>query len=185
MYPYRIHRAASCLLEGGIIAYPTEGVWGLGCDPFNEAAVRRLLQIKQRPMEKGLILAAGTMQQIQPLLTSLDARQKTVLAESWPGPVTWLMPDPDQLIPAWIKGKFASVAIRVSAHPTIVQLCSAFGGPIVSTSANPAALAPARTRLRVLTWFGDSVDYVLPGKLGGQRGPSSIRDLASANVIRS
>jgi L-threonylcarbamoyladenylate synthase len=185
MYPDRIHRAASCVRKGGIIAYPTEGVWGLGCDPFNEAAVYRLLQIKQRPVEKGLILAAGNMRQIEPLLSRLDAAQKAVLAESWPGPVTWLVPDPDQLIPGWIKGKFESVAIRVSAHPAIVQLCAAFGGMIVSTSANPAALPPARTRLKVLTWFGDSVDYVLPGKLGGQRGPSVIRDLASAKVIRS
>ncbi len=185
MFPYRIHRAADCMRRGGIIAYPTEGVWGLGCDPFNEGAVHRLLQIKQRPIEKGLILAAGKLRQIDPLFSGLEDAQKEILAATWPGPVTWLMPDPDQLIPSWIKGKFESVAIRVSAHPTIVQLCSAFGGLIVSTSANPAALAPARTRLRVLTWFGDDIDYVLPGKLGGQRGPSSIRDLASSNVIRS
>jgi L-threonylcarbamoyladenylate synthase len=185
MYPRHIHRAANCLQNGGIIAYPTEGVWGLGCNPFNEDAVYRLLQIKQRPVEKGLILVAGSMEQIEPLLKPLDVAQRKLLSQSWPGPVTWLLPDSDQLIPSWIKGKFASVAIRVSAHRPVVQLCDAFGGLIVSTSANPAELAPARTRLRVLTWFGDSVDYVLPGKLGGQRGPSTIRDLASASVIRS
>ncbi len=185
MYPLRIQRAASCLQSGGIIAYPTEGVWGLGCDPFNEDAVRKLLRIKQRPMEKGLILVAGSIKQIEPLLKNLDAPQTNLLAKSWPGPVTWLLPDPDQLIPPWIKGKFTSVAIRVSAHPSVVQLCSAFGGVIVSTSANPAELAPARTRLRVMTWFDDSLDYILPGKLGGQRGPSKIHDLVTASVIRS
>jgi L-threonylcarbamoyladenylate synthase len=185
MYPLRIQRAANCLLSGGIIAYPTEGVWGLGCDPFNEEAVRRLLLIKQRPMAKGLIVVAGSMKQIAPLLKNLDSAQTTLLAQSWPGPVTWLLPDPDQLIPPWIKGKFTSVAIRVSAHPPVVRLCSAFGGMIVSTSANPAQRAPAQTRLRVLTWFDDSLDYILPGKLGGQRGPSAIHDLATASVIRS
>lgn len=185
MYPLRIQRAASCLHSGGIIAYPTEGVWGLGCDPFNEEAVRKLLLIKQRPIEKGLILVACNMRQIEPLLKTLSSAQMKLLTESWPGPVTWLLPDPDQLIPPWIKGKFTSVAIRVSAHPPVVRLCSAFGGLIVSTSANPAALAPARTRLRVSTWFHDNLDYILPGKLGGLRGPSTIRDLASASVIRS
>ena len=185
MYPLRIHRAASCLRRGGVIAYPTEGVWGLGCDPFNEDAVRKLLLIKQRPLEKGLILVAGSMKQLEPLLKTLNSAQMKLLTESWPGPVTWLLPDPDQLIPTWIKGKFTSVAIRVSAHPPVVQLCSVFGGLIVSTSANPAALLPARTRLRVLTWFDDSLDYIVPGRLGGQHGPSAIHDLASANVIRS
>jgi L-threonylcarbamoyladenylate synthase len=185
MYPRRIHRAASCLQSGGVIAYPTEGVWGVGCDPFNEDAVYRLLQLKRRPVEKGLILVAGSIKQIEPLLKPLDAAQRELLTQSWPGPVTWLLPDSDQLIPPWIKGKFTSVAIRVSAHPPVVQLCAAFDGLIVSTSANPAERAPARTRLRVMTWFGGKLDYILPGKLGGQPGPSTIRDLASASVIRS
>ncbi len=185
MYPLRIDRAASCLLKGGIVAYPTEGVWGLGCDPFNEEAVHQLLAIKQRPIEKGLILVAGSTKQIARLLKPLNSAQMKLLDESWPGPVTWLLPDAEQLIPSWIKGKFASVAVRVSAHPPVVQLCSAFGGPLVSTSANPAAFPPARTKIRVATWFGDSIDYILPGKLGGQAGPSSIRDLATASVIRS
>jgi L-threonylcarbamoyladenylate synthase len=185
MYPLRITRAAHYLQQGGIVAYPTEGVWGLGCDPFNEEAVHKLLAIKKRPVEKGLILVAGSAKQITPLLKPLNSTQMKLLDESWPGPVTWLLPDAEQLIPSWIKGKFASVAVRVSAHPPVVQLCSAFGGLLVSTSANPAAFPPARTRLRVATWFDGRIDYILPGKLGGQSGPSSIRDLATASVIRS
>ena len=185
MYPVHIQRAASCLHNGGIIAYPTEGVWGLGCDPFNEAAVHKVLLMKHRPIEKGLILVAASMKQMEPLIKTLTPAHKKLLNESWPGPVTWLLPDPDQLIPAWIKGQFTSVAIRVSAHRSVVRLCSAFGGPLVSTSANPAHLAPARTRLRVLTWFDENLDYILPGKLGGLHGPSAIRDLASTSVIRS
>src|SRR5688572_33167855 len=90
MYPRRIHRAASCLQSGGIIDYPTEGVWGLGCDPFNEDAVHTILRIKQRQEEKGLILVAGSMKQVEHLLTPLDASQRDLLTRSWPGPTTWL-----------------------------------------------------------------------------------------------
>jgi L-threonylcarbamoyladenylate synthase len=185
MHPQHISHAARCLRQGGIIAYPTEGVWGLGCDPFNEEVVHKLLAIKRRPIEKGLILVAGSKKQLAPLLTHVNSTQMQMLDDIWPGPVTWLLPDPEQLIPSWIKGKFASVAVRVSAHRPVVQLCSAFGGMIVSTSANPAARLPARTKLRVATWFGDDIDYIVPGKLGGQSGPSSIRDLTTASVIRS
>src|SRR5688572_24130365 len=103
MYPIRINRAAGCLRQGGIVAYPTEGVWGLGCDPFNGAAVHKLLAIKQRPIEKGLILIAGSTTQIARLLNPLSSTQRKLLDESWPGPTTWLLPDAEQLIPSWIK----------------------------------------------------------------------------------
>src|SRR5688500_9488848 len=123
MFPLHIRRAASCLQSGGIIAYPTEGVWGLGGGPFNDAAVYTLLRIKQRQVEKGLILVAGSMKQVESLLTPLSASQRDLLAQSWPGATTWLLPDSSQLIPSWIKGKFTSVAIRLSAHPPVMQLC--------------------------------------------------------------
>jgi L-threonylcarbamoyladenylate synthase len=184
MATQHIRRAVTCLQKGGVIAYPTEGVWGLGCDPYHAAAVERLLQLKQRPVEKGLILVAATMKQIAPLLSPLSAAQLLLLKQSWPGPVTWLLPDPDQLVPVWIKGQFTTVAVRVSAHPIVVRLCSAFGGPLVSTSANPASLSPATNQLRVLTMFGSRLDYVVPGKLGGLLGPTKICDLNSTDVIR-
>jgi L-threonylcarbamoyladenylate synthase len=184
MVPAHIRKAVAQLDQGGIIAYPTEGVWGLGCDPYDEQAVTELLRLKQRPRAKGLILVAADMAQITPLLKNLRDTELAMLEHTWPGPTTWLLPDPDQLVPAWIKGNFATVAVRVSAHPVVGRLCRAFGGPLVSTSANPASAAPARSRLRVLTWFGDRVDYVVPGRLGGQQGPSAIRDLKSATLIR-
>ena len=185
MYPKHIRHAVDALRQGGVIAYPTEGVWGLGCDPFNEQAVTRLLHIKQRPEEKGLILVAANKRQLGPLLNNLSSSQLVALDKFWPGPVTFLLPDPDQLVPVWIKGKFATVAVRVSAHPLVNSLCKAWGGPLVSTSANPALLPPASSRLRVLTWFGDRLDYVVPGRLGGLRGPSTIRDLVSLETIRA
>ena len=184
MYPSHISKAAVHLRQGGVIAYPTEGVWGLGCDPFNRQAVTRLLQLKDRPEDKGLILVAADVHQIAPLLTNLDAAQLALLQQSWPGPATWLLPDPDQLIPPWVKGKFATVAIRVSAHPVVAGLCRAFDGPLVSTSANPAQASPAMNRLRVLSWFGGQLDYVVPGRLGGLHSPTRIRDLVSTALVR-
>lgn len=184
MQPRHIKNAAAQLHNGGIIAYPTEGVWGIGCDPFDEVAVLRILQLKNRPVEKGLILVAAGIDQIAVLLAPLSATERATVLATWPGPTTWLLPDPDQRVPAWIKGKFATVAVRVSAHPGVMRLCRAFGGPLVSTSANPADAPPARNMVRVLTWFGGSLDYVVPGRLGGQQGPSTIRELGSATPVR-
>jgi len=172
------------LRHGGVIAYPTEGVWGLGCDPFHEAAVMRILALKVRPVEKGLILIAAGMDQVEALTANLDPAYKSLLDESWPGPNTWLLPDDNNLIPAWIKGEFSTVAIRVTDHPVAAALCSAFGGMLVSTSANPADLPPAKTREEVQAYFPEGIDQIVPGELGGQQGPSTIRDLMSQQVFR-
>lgn len=180
-----LHKALEVLNNGGVIAYPTESVWGLGCDPFNPLAVERILRLKQRGVDKGLIVVAANMEQVAALVQPLSGEQKSLLNASWPGPTTWLLPDPDQCFPGWIRGSFSSVAVRVSAHPLVRQLCSAYGGPLVSTSANPSTMAPARSRLRVVRWFGRYVDYVLPGRLGGNDKPSTIRDLQSGKVLRS
>ena len=176
--------AANVLREGGVIAYPTEGVWGLGCDPYCEQAVLRILSLKSRPVEKGLILVAGNMEQVEPLIRDLAAPYRQLLEDTWPGPHTWLLPDVDQVTPPWIKGQFDTVAVRVSRHPLVVELCEAFGGMIVSTSANPADLPPALSRAEVEGYFPAGIDMLVPGELGGQEGPSTIRDLMSQEVIR-
>lgn len=179
----RVRRAAHCLHDGGVIAYPTEAVWGLGCDPFNPLATARLLQLKRRPLAKGLILVAADLQQVQPWLARLTEAQCQTLEASWPGPITWLLPN-HGLAPPWITGDHRSVAIRVSAHPLVVGLCRAFGGPLVSTSANPAGRPPARNTLKVRRYFGDTLDDVTPGQVGPQDKPSEIRDLLTGRQLR-
>lgn len=181
---WHLNQAVRALQNGGVIAYPTEAVWGLGCDPFDESAVTRLLRLKRRPVHKGLILVAADLSQIQPLLACLSGEQRRLLSDSWPGPVTWLLPDPANWIPAWVKGRHDSVAVRVSDHPGVRALCAAYGGPVVSTSANPSAAAPAKSKLRVSTYFGSGLDYIMPGKLGGLERPTQIRDLGSNRFIR-
>ncbi|AUM12987.1 L-threonylcarbamoyladenylate synthase [Ketobacter alkanivorans] len=180
--------AVHALTRGEVIAYPTESVFGYGCDPFNEAAVDRLLRIKQRPRHKGLILVAANCDQIAPLLQTLTLPQRRDLEASWPGPVTWLIPDSENMIPTWIKGDFDSVAVRVSAHPTVQALCSIWGGPIVSTSANRSGQAPARSEfpLRLMrAQYGIGADYILPGYTPRANKPTEIRDLQSGRIIRA
>ena len=179
---WRIRQVERVLHAGGVIAYPTEAVWGLGCNPWKADAVERILSIKQRPVEKGLILVAGDIDEFDFLLWDLPDGQLAKLRLSWPGPNTWLVPHKGRL-PAWVTGQHDTVAIRVSAHPLVQQLC-AVTGPLISTSANPAGRPPARHRLRIEQYFRGELDAVVPGALGGQRNPSIIRDLLTEQIIR-
>ena len=139
---WQIQRTARVVFDGGVIAYPTEAVWGLGCDPWNEAAVDRLLALKNRPVHKGLILVADEIEQFDFLLEDLPEIWQERLATSWPGPNTWLVPHQDRL-PEWVTGAHDSVALRVSNHPLVRALCR-LTGPLISTSANPAGRPAAR-----------------------------------------
>ncbi|PAU64773.1 tRNA threonylcarbamoyladenosine biosynthesis protein RimN [Pseudomonas sp. PIC25] len=179
---WRAQYVARVVREGGVVAYPTEAVWGLGCDPWNEEAVYRLLALKDRPVEKGLILVADSIRQFDFLLEDLPEAWQDRLASTWPGPNTWLVPHQNRL-PEWITGQHDSVALRVSDHPLVRDLC-ALTGPLVSTSANPGGRPAARTRLRVEQYFHDRLDAVLGGALGGRKNPSTIRDLVSGRVVR-
>ncbi|HSB95881.1 MAG TPA: Sua5/YciO/YrdC/YwlC family protein [Spongiibacteraceae bacterium] len=180
---FRIQQAVLALRGGGVIAYPAEGVWGLGCDPENPAAVLHLLELKQRAMAKGLLLVAADIEQLEPYLTLLDSEQHQVLRNSWPAPLTWLVPN-NGAAADWICGSSSQVALRVSPHPVIVAVSRAFGGPLVSTSANPSGRPAALSALRVRRYFGDRLDFILNGELGGQRGPTPIRDLITGKFVR-
>jgi L-threonylcarbamoyladenylate synthase len=181
----RIQDAADLLRRGEIIAYPTEAVWGLGCDPQNEQAVLNLLALKQRDYEKGMILVAADMEQFADYLRPLTAPQRQLLSESWPGPHTWIVPDLEHHVPQWVRGQYHSVALRVSAHPLVTALCQAFGGPIVSTSANPQGQPPALQAEQVQGYFGDRVAMITPGSVGAQDKPTQIRDLITGQVVRA
>ncbi len=178
----QLRRAAECLRTGGLVVYPTEAVWGLGCDPANTDALRRLLALKQRPAHKGLILVASHWAQFGDWL-DLD-ECPAVVAASWPGPTTWILPAAAGLSPL-LSGGHGTLAVRISAHPPVRALCDAFRGALVSTSANhhrrasPARLAALRRA------FGQEVDCYLNGPLGGEPRPSRIRDLRSGEILRS
>lgn len=183
---FKIHQAVRCLQQGGTIAYPTESIYGLGCDPFNPAAVARLLALKQRADHKGLILVTANRQQVQMLWPELSSEHLASLERSTLSkPITWLLPDEGESnIPAWIKGRHAFVAVRISAHTVVQQLCLAFGGAIVSTSANVSGFHPARSALQVRQQFQTGLDFVLTGALGGAEKPSQIRDIRDGTIVR-
>lgn len=183
--PLALDEAARRLHRGGVIAYPTEAVWGLGCDPFDQAAVTRLLALKQRDVGKGLILVAGDPAQFAGLLdwNALPAERAAAVHASWPGPHTWIVPASAR-VPAWITGVHAGVAVRVSAHPTVVALCARFGGPLVSTSANLSGEPPAFTRAELDPRLLAQLDGVSEGETGGLAAPTAIRDAGSGAVLR-
>lgn len=169
---------------GELLIYPTEAVMGLGCDPDNEEAVMRLLSLKQRPVEKGLILIAATYSQLLPYVDDNAVRldKRTEIFSSWPGPHTWLLPKSANA-PAWITGQHATIAVRVTDHPVVRSLCERVGKPLVSTSANIAGTEPTTSTEAAKATFGDSVIYV-EGKVGNNTKPSTIRDGDTGTIIR-
>ncbi|MEH8017009.1 Sua5/YciO/YrdC/YwlC family protein [Rheinheimera muenzenbergensis] len=174
------------LQQGGVIAYPTEAVYGLGCDPDNEAAVMALLAIKQRPVEKGLILIAATYSQLLPYVDdkAIPPEKRYQIFSSWPGHVSWVLPA-SKTAPKWITGKFDSIAVRVSAHPVVQQLCNTYGKPLVSTSANLSGQPAITDLLELQQSLGAMLSAIMPGALGGATQPSQIRNALTGDIVRS
>lgn len=184
---WRFLLARRVLRSGGVVAYPTEGVWGLGCDPDNADAVARILEIKKRSWTQGLILVASDLGQLEPYLEGLTETERAPLG-NWPVGATCLVPDNGEA-PDWIVGDNETLAVRVTRHPVAAALCQALGGPVVSTSANPHGHPSARTALRVRQYFKvgrrGSIDHLFAGQLGGARGASEIRELLTGNIVRA
>jgi L-threonylcarbamoyladenylate synthase len=183
--PSPIEQAVAALRRGGIVAYPTEAVYGLGCDPFNADALERVFAAKRRPSARGVLLVAADYAQIEPLIdrrTASAASIERALA-TWPGPHTWIFPRSDA-VPEWIARGHAGVALRVTAHPLAAELCRAFGGPIVSTSANRHGDEPARNADAVRAAFGSDIDVILDGAVGGLDRPTPIRDAMTGDSLR-
>lgn len=177
IYPIEI------LNNGGVIAYPTEAVYGLGCDPYNDMAIQRLLDIKQRPADKGLILIAATWEQLQPFLQPLAPALMASLMVSWPGPVTWLVPAAETTS-RLLTGAHQTLAVRITAHPIAAALCKQFGKPLVSTSANRSSESPCRSAEEVAAVFKNDIDAIVTGAVGSLEQPTEIRDLLSGQRIR-
>ena len=190
-HSFRLARAVSLLRAGGVIAYPTEAVFGLGCDPRCEAALRRMAAIKRRRFTKGLILIGAEGAHLEPFVRRdwMDWVERRLVRELRPSdpPVTWLLPARTG-VPGAVTGRRggsgARVAVRVTAHPIAAGLCRGFGGAIVSTSANTAAAPPARSALDARRRLGRHVDLVVPGPTGGHLRPSAVRDAETGRTLR-
>ena len=178
--------AAGLLHAGGVLAYPTEAVFGLGCDPHDRVAFERLFALKQRSPAHGVLLIAAEFAQVERYieLAEVPADILQQVRASWPGPYTWIFPR-SAAVPAWIAGAHAGIALRVTAHEPAGALCRAFDGALVSTSANPHGQPPARTAQTVTDYFDDALDGLLDAPLGGQSHPTVIRDALSGAIIRA
>lgn len=179
-----IDRAARVISAGGIVAYPTEAVFGLGCLPHDRDAVLRLLAIKQRRWQKGFLLIAANFEQLAPLVELPAAPMRSTILASWPGPVTWALPA-RRAAPAWLTGGRDTLAVRVTAHSVAQALCARVGGPLVSTSANVSRRPPHTRLIRLRCDLGALVDYVLPGALGDGARPTAIRDGRTGRTLRA
>jgi L-threonylcarbamoyladenylate synthase len=183
--PTHAAEIARRLRAGEVAAYPTEAVMGLGCDPSSEAAVTRICALKQRAVEQGVLLIASDFSQVAPYLEMAQVSSAALdrALASWPGPFTWIFPRSAR-VPAWVSGRHAGIAIRVTAHADAAALCRAFGGALVSTSANPHGLPPARTAHEVRSYFPQGVDLLVDAPLGGFAKPSEIRDVLTGELVR-
>jgi L-threonylcarbamoyladenylate synthase len=179
---WRRNLISAYLADDGVIAYPTEGVWGLGCLPASALAVARILALKRRSWEQGLLLVAADISQFKDYLLGLDDDMRGELEDNWPGPVTYLLPH-NGVAPWWVIGNNPTVGLRVSDHPVVRALCESIG-PLVSTSANVTGHPAAVTSLRVRQYFGEGVDHLVPGQLGNSIGPSVIKHLVTGEEIR-
>ncbi len=178
---FPIHRAGRILRSGGVVAYPTEGVFGLGCIPDNADAVIRILSIKKRDMALGLVLIASDLEQLSEWV---DLRETASLKSSPERPVTWIVAANNN-VPYWIKGEHSGLAVRITTHPVAAALCEAADSALVSTSANIAGSPPARNAFVLRRRFGSLVDCIVPGQCGPAAGPSEIRDLETGKLLRA
>ncbi|WP_440877412.1 L-threonylcarbamoyladenylate synthase [Thalassotalea sp. PLHSN55] len=171
--------------QGGVIAYPTEAVFGLGCDPDNADAVQKLLTIKSRPQDKGLILLASDYQQLRPYIDDeiLSDQQRQQILSRWPNGITQVLPA-NKNTPVFLTGKFSSIAVRLTTQPDVVALCESTNKPIVSTSANISGQAPAITWQQAQQTLGALVDYIVKGETLGFEKPSTIIDGLTGQVFR-
>lgn len=178
---FKLHYATQQIWAGEVIAYPTEAVYGLGCDPLNEEVVLKLLSLKQRAIEKGLILIASDFRQLAPFL-DYDQQILDRVLPTWPGAVTWIIPA-QTWVPKWLTGKHQSLAVRVTAHPLAKALCQQLHMPLVSTSANPSSKKPAVNPLQVRKYFAGQVT-VIGGATGGNKSTTAIYDARTCACLR-
>ena len=177
-----IPEAVDAIKSGEVIAYPTESCYGLGCDPNNLKAVEKIIALKSRSSNKGLILIAASVDQAEQYVDLKSSPFRDEILASWPGPNTWLLPPKEHVLPA-LRGEFPLLAIRVTAHPEAKRLCEAYGGAIVSTSANISGTDSLVSAESVIEVFTDFVK-VVEGLIDADKKPSTIRNGMTGDTLR-
>lgn len=179
--------AVNILRQGGVVACPTEAVWGVSCAADSPQAIHKVLELKQRPVEKGMIVVVSTIEMLDGWVdwAHVPEKAKQRVRQTWPGPYTWVLPATEAVLPEVTGANTGKVAVRVTAHPVLKALIDAFGNPILSTSANVSGEPPVKSEHALSPALLDKVDIVVPGEVGGLEKPTEIRDALTGNVIRN
>lgn len=180
----RIRRTARCVRAGGVVAYPTEAVFGIGCLPSDDAALARVLRIKRRSWRKGMLVIGASLEQIERWAMLERSPLLDEILAGWPGPYTWVLPARPRT-PMRLTGGRHTIAVRCTAHPIAAELCRQAGSALVSTSANASGQPPLLQAADVRRTLGRVLDDVLPGPLGGEAAPTRIRDGLTGRVLRA
>lgn len=183
MNDVEVRRACDALCAGGVIAYPTEAVFGLGCDPANETALQRIIDMKGRDAHKGFILVASSQHQLAPWLATVEPAWQAQFDSAWPGPVTFVVPAA-RVVSELLTGSRPTIAVRVSDHPVVQALCHRYGSAIVSTSANVSGQLPCLTAGEVAKTFDGQVDVIVSGATGRLSSPTRILDICTGAQLR-
>ncbi len=185
MSPWRINQLGKAVLQGAIFAYPTDTIWGFGCHPLNASSVYRILDIKQRSPDKGLILLSSSLSHFLPYLgKNLDIENFNRLEQITDQPTTWLV-ETDEFCPRWLRGRFTTIAIRLTDHPFVQRLCDSIEAPLVSTSANRTGRPTIRNALQARRQFGTELDFIVEGFYTERNRASKIKSLTSNQIIRA
>ena len=168
--------------SGKLIAYPTESIYGIGCDPFNENAVNKVFDIKTRPRSKPMILVASKISQLHKIIQI--SKLTNEVRESWPGHITWIIPCKDECPPWLMERRNKTIAVRISSHPVIIEICKILGEPIISTSANKSNEQPISLSSKLIDAFNNEIDFLVKGELGNQDNPSIIKDMKTGLILR-
>jgi L-threonylcarbamoyladenylate synthase len=185
MTPWAIHRLSKAVENGAVIAYPTDTIWGFGCHPRLASSVIKILDIKQRPVTKGLILLSSQLEYCAPYIDpNLLSEQTDLIKPGDKKPTTWLVPAAESC-PIWLRGRFPTIALRITSHPFIDAICDQMKSPLVSTSANRHRRSTVRSALQARRQFGEELDFVVTGFNTGTNRASEIKLLVSGEVVRS
>ncbi len=179
----QINKAVETIQIGGVIAYATEAVYGLGCDPENDQAIQKILDLKGRDAKQGFILIASQISHVEKYLGELSPQEIKLLEQTWPEPTTLIL-TANESVSDLITGGRKTVAVRITTHHDTKSLCEALGHALISTSANKSG-QPAMTHAwQIQQQFSDGIDYLFPSALGGESKPSTIIDAKSGKILR-
>jgi len=181
--PWALNRLIHALARGAVFGYPSDTIWGLGCHPLIAGSVERILQIKRRPISKGLILLSSRLEYCRAYL-GVDTAKLVPIARAGEQPTTWLVPA-SEFCPPWLRGEHPTIAIRITDHPLLQRLCDGIEAPVVSTSANRSGRSSARSRLQMQRQFGDELDFIVGGFTPGTGRPSEIKSLLDGATVRT